>query len=617
MSEGKPTGESPERVQRYAGTSRVVDADGVSTVALEGDLERDPVSVDGKIKAAVPFREALSALYEIVRSDMSYKPKDRSAYLAYQQLKKQTAGQSDLNAQAAYFDWLYRNDPNAWFVLDPVVTAGPDGLTFEVFSKDEGVYGQLFVEWSAFDLAGPPSPGTTHIDFGEALYNGVQQMRSFRETRFTIGGAGEVGLETEGRDAVVEKRINVPDSWLRGFLQVQSAATLPAERFALSPMDFYNLLLQLRMNKDQKRKGRAVRAELVPGEHPRLILEPWEHVIETDAAPYTGRRAHISRIWGRRRLMLLRRFLPFVTDVAVHVMGSGLPSFYVLRAGPLTMTLGLTGFTAANWSGAVCFDVLLPRPGDIDGETEKVVAVLKAERRGSLDAIADRAKLKKEAAYRGLQRGCQMGLLMYDLAAEVYRFRPLVGTPLDPEALKYRGPRERLAHDLLAAKKAVSIVRENRVFGVGLELLGKAAVAAEKREYQPELLIDPEGRVKKAECTCGFFRQNKLKQGPCEHLLALRLLQAERAVMREKNRGEQRETVTVETRSFAKRHGKGEKVLQICLDNRRLKIRFGDRSDDRLRVQNLVFDTEAEAREAYFSRIDHSITQGYLDETTG
>ena len=43
------------------------------------------------------------------------------------------------------------------------------------------------------------------------------------------------------------------------------------------------------------------------------------------------------------------------------MLGSGLPSFWVLRAANMTLTLGLTGFTAANWSQALNFDLLLPR----------------------------------------------------------------------------------------------------------------------------------------------------------------------------------------------------------------------------------------------------------------
>ena len=91
------------------------------------------------------------------------------------------------------------------------------------------------------------------------------------------------------------------------------------------------------------------------------MLEPWETLIETSAEIYQGRQAKVIRVWGRRRLMLLRRMLPFVEEVEVHLLGSGLPSFWILRAGHMTFTLGLTGFTASNWSQAVNFDLLMPR----------------------------------------------------------------------------------------------------------------------------------------------------------------------------------------------------------------------------------------------------------------
>ena len=57
--------------------------------------------------------------------------------------------------------------------------------------------------------------------------------RGYRETRLHVG-AGGVQVATQGAAAVIEKKINVPDSWLRGFLQVQSAATLALDSFRLA-----------------------------------------------------------------------------------------------------------------------------------------------------------------------------------------------------------------------------------------------------------------------------------------------------------------------------------------------------------------------------------------------
>jgi hypothetical protein len=427
---------------------------------------------------------------------------------------------------------------------------------------------------------------------------------------------------------VLSKTVKVPDAWLRGFLQVQSAGTLPRTVFRIAPIDLYNVLRHLRLNADIKsapgaakdrpprRGGRGVRVELVPGEPPRLVLEPWELVIPTSAGVYTGRAPEVVRIWGRRRLMLLRRLLPFAESIDVHLLGTGLPSFYVLRAGSFTFTLGLSGFTSSNWAQAVSFDLLLPRRAGASDTLDRVLYHLEKRWSAKASEISSELGLSGAAVLSALQVGCQQGKLMFDVAGEVYRYRPLTGAPLDPARFEFRNDRERRAHDLLAQKGAVKIVTENRIHCVGLELTGKVAVTADKREYRPELLSDDEGRVKKAECTCAFFRKHQLKEGPCEHLVALRLLSAREEALRRSLRGGARSTVVMETRTYARRHPRGEDVYQIALSERRLKVRFGLRGANP-RVQSLVFNSVEEARAAYFERVDDLERRGFLDATAG
>ena len=136
-----------------------------------------------------------------------------------------------------------------------------------------------------------------------------------------------------------------------------------------------------------------------------------------------------------------------------------------------------------------------------------------------------------------LQAGCQQGKLMYDVASDVYRLRALTEAPLDLGRLEYRNQRERTAHDLLARRGAVQIVSENRIAGTGLELTGKVTVAEDRREYRPQMLLNDEGQVSKAECTCTFFRKQGLKAGPCAHLVALRLAYGEQEARKAREAG--------------------------------------------------------------------------------
>src|SRR5690606_13728841 len=354
---------------------------------------RTPVEVRGKVLDPLRFREAMSAVYEIVGSDFRYKPKDRSAYMAYQRMKKKSAGLSSWQAQQAFFDWVARNDPDATGVLDPVVTAHPDELFVEVFSRDEGTYARLGVDWSAFELDGTPKYGTTNLDLGDPLNDGLQRMRSYREAVLALG---QNPVHSDA-DTPAEKQVSVPFGWIRSFLQVQSAAMLPAATFSLAPIDLYSALRHLRLNKDQKRSTRALRIELVPGEPPRIVLEPWQEVIEGSAGIYKGKETQVVRIWGRRRLMLARRFLPFVDSVEVTVLGSGLPSFWVLRAGPYHLTLGLSGFTASNWGAALGFDLLLPRGAVLGANAEKVLTALAKRWSATVDTLVEDTKVERAA----------------------------------------------------------------------------------------------------------------------------------------------------------------------------------------------------------------------------
>ena len=154
---------------------------------------------------------------------------------------------------------------------------------------------------------------------------------------------------------------------------------------------------------------------------------------------------------------------------------------------------------------------------------------------------------------------------------------------------------------------------ENYIHGSGLEITGKVVVAEDKRDYRPQLLINEDGYVARADCTCNLFRQQGLKDGPCTHLIALRLAHAKRDAER-KASGKARDTITMETRSYSKRTPKGELVHQVSLDRKTVRIRWG-MSGSNLRVQQLRFTSVEAARKDYLGRVDQLVKKGYLDST--
>ena len=356
----------------YRGRSTVVRGPGDLAVSLAPNLRRDRVGFEGRLRDPLRFREAIGALHDVVISDLRYKPRDKSAYEAYraeQQRRENelrravvTQARADIAAETPGFPaeyvedlekrfrklrsvyWkarqrysndLARHDPQLWRLLmpcDPVMTVAPDCLFFECFSADESSYGCLTVARDAFNDERDVTLGTTNVDYSWDLYEHFQSLRSYRETRFLIDPTG-FEVHTEQAAAYREEKIDLPPSWLRGFLQLQAGMSLPLRRVTLSREGVYDILAFLKRHR-ARQSPRAIRFELEPGRPVAIVLEPWERRIVLHGTLDDGPRAETIRVWGRDRLLVLARLLPLMEEAEVYLLGTGLPSFWSVRMGP-------------------------------------------------------------------------------------------------------------------------------------------------------------------------------------------------------------------------------------------------------------------------------------------
>ena len=575
---------------------------------LFGHLKRMPVQFNGRVNQALIFRDALATLFAIVSSDYRYIPKDRSAYVAYMQMRRSYQNKGLFKAQQAYFDWLFKNDPLSWCLLDPVISVHPDKLLLEVFSKDEGCYATLSFAHSFFEAEKEIVYGTTNIDFSVELAASLEQMRSFRDTTFSIGQQAvgfdiETGSDIEDAEHI-EKRIQVPRTWLRGFLQIQSAAQLATDHFALTPITLYNCLHYLRMHADQKGQRRGLRIELVPQQAPRLVLEPSNVVFTDTDTVYQGRFAKVVRIWGRRRLALLKRFLPYCEQINVRLLGNGMPSFWTLQGQDISLTLAITGFTASNWSQALNFDLLLPRRTQDLATLTEVNQYLQSVYVASLADIAQATSIEEQACKVALQQACQQGFCMFDSASNQYRYRPLLESTLAASDFQFRQPAEALAYDLVGRQQAVQQLSIQVIPKVGIEISAEIKVTEDKRTYLSRLKLNEEDQITRAECSCEQILQHGLKNGPCSHLIALRLAHAEHEANRDLSE------ITQETKIFTRRHNTKEEQLQISLNEKRVSI---IRTSQPPKPQQFSFNSIAQARQAYLDHISGLLQRGYIE----
>jgi hypothetical protein len=316
-----------------------------------------------------------------------------------------------------------------------------------------------------------------------------------------------------------------------GFLQVHSAMTLGLTRLTMDPVDLYNLCRFLRRHKSKK-SPRAMRWEMAPGLPVRVVLEPWEHTIElSPATRYEGVRAQSIRTWGRDRLRVLARLIPAARRVDVYLAGFGMPTMWVLDLGSAVFTLALSGWTDNDWTGGARFG-LLARPLTVSGDDlARTYDAIRAARFGTETAIAQSTGLSVEKARSALSYLCQIGRSMFDLAGGVYRHRDLFPEPFTAadaaravaqaaKAAEGMDPKGKAARQIYESDNVRIIAR--RPVPTGYKVSGSAK-GADGRRVRPLVHLDPHGRIIEADCTCGFIQKHKLTQGPCEHILALRM----------------------------------------------------------------------------------------------
>lgn len=633
MSTSTRSGDVAEVKLRYAAAADPITDDENFRLHLPTDAVREGALV-AKLARPGVMRDALLTVADVLASDLRFKARDRADYLAYLLAQGKRVSNEVWEAQRSYLDEKFGGADDEAKVespLDPIVTIGEHGTSIEVFSTDESAYARLLLRAGtdgAYETTSR-TDGTTHLVFDEPLLRGIGRMRSYRSSTLEFG-PGEASQP--GGASVTERDIAVPLRWLRAFGQVQAATTLPAREFELAPIDLYNALLTLRMRK-AKTSPRALRYELVPGEAPRMVLEPWDLVIEGTGPVYNGAAPVVVRTWGRQRLTVLARLLPHTKSVRVRLVGAGLPAYYVLDLGDAELTLALSGWTDSGWAGIATFDLLVA--GAVDELLAKRVhdALLtdasKSQGGLRLDELAKLTERPINDVRQAILHHMQRGTIVHDLGNDRYLVRSLLAKAPDAETMRYRDEREQQAHRLLALADAVRLTKVHDLAGEGTRIEGEVEDPQAHRTYRTSFTIDREGRTVDATCTSPQFRRSGLREGPTVPMIALRLLFARRQAELERARGteEGRKLIRAETRVLVRRGGPrqpfkkddsagspntGSLTYRLSLDDREVVVRWGSHPE-RMRMHRLKFANAEDARDEYFGRLSSLGDKGFID----
>ena len=534
------------------------------------EMTRPGVRLEAMVKDSLAYARVMLALYEVVTGDLRAKPKDHAAYQAWvaqryleemseemreraarapaltarrkalsarvSELTKETTPLEDIvyggvfyAQKRKYFDWLLKHDMEAWYVLDPVVSVHPDGVLFEVFSQDESSYGRVTVPTESLDTFGETRYGTTNIDYSRALADEIQRIRSYRPAFLEIGAEG-VSIAT-GAGAAVEKKIDLPPTWVRGFLQVQSASAFGAVDLDLSAATLAEVLSVLRRHRE-KESPRSLRFAIAPGRKPRITIEPWNIVVQEAEHVYTGDYRGEIRLWGRRRLLVVEDLLPHADKVQVRLLGGGMPSYWTIYQKGMRFDLGLSGWTKNDWAQAARFDLLAATADTTPEQIVEAENVLAEYLTVSPAQLAQRLRIGQDAATNILQKCCARGQAMYDHVTGVYRWRPLLSQPVQLPVTD-QDKRVAQAKRIVDAKGVTWAAKPSPPSRPG-RIRCEAMVrqdARGRKEQSVVLEIDADGRVQYAQCDCSSFRRDKLRKGPCPHILAASVIVAEQVAL--------------------------------------------------------------------------------------
>ncbi|MCB5182933.1 SWIM zinc finger family protein [Streptomyces antimicrobicus] len=372
--------------------------------------------------------------------------------------------------------------------LDPVVTGNGDRLRFESFSGCCGVYARLDVLQEGLDGA-DTGHGTTNVDVNNPLREALSRLAGDDPLHLRVGPEEMVVSTLDG--PVVEKKVPLPDRWLRGFAEAQVVSGGFDLRAELPAAEAVRFLRALPRTADAG--GRGPMWVVPAGRTLRPTTRPGPGAV---CLPGPDRLGALQRVL--RHATALRVYGPPATDGAATAA-----AWEVVLPG-MRLTLTLSPDPARGFSGEG--GVLEALATDEAAADADLVSVLLAwEPRIDPADLAEQSGLSVARVRAALARLGTAGRVGYDVADAAYFHREL---PYDAERAERHNPR------LVAAR---ALLAEGAVHLDGTTA-GTATVLSGERRYQ---VREASGGV--LSCTCTWWADYRGRRGPCKHALAVRM----------------------------------------------------------------------------------------------
>lgn len=556
-------------------------------LGLSPDISRsEKVSFLGKLKNPLIFRDAMLMLREIVISDMSQKKKERVEFFEWlneeierrvlshkeylPEVREKLSGDMNLllseiedknseifklveikntlkkeidqrdvwkdyyKIERDFWKFIKDRDLDLWFVLDPVITVHPDQVSFEAFSVDESTYGCLSINMDEFELLQEPKLGTTNIDFSSKLAKEIERFRTYSEVELSVNPEG-FSVDSGVMPEHMEKKIDLPETWIKGFNQVSSAASLGGVDIELLPVDMYDICSFLRRHK-AKESPRYMKWVLEPNKPIKVVFEPFGKTLTLNSI-YKGKKKREEKIWGRRRWLVTEKIIPLVKSFKLRLLGFGMPQFIIGDMGNMKITIGFSSWSSNDWVKGTAFNILGGFIGE--GNYDKVYDLLKEKRFSSMEDVYESLSSdSKTVSKAGIGMLLRRGEGYYDPINNKVRFRRLCNEDIPKELYETTSIELKVQEHLNEGMDKFSmLVTDNGeyVFKHSLKMpnskYGKWKYHGTDdytREFdltETVLIIDKDGQISKLKCNCREFNKGPRNiSAPCSHILALYMI---------------------------------------------------------------------------------------------
>ena len=367
---------------------------------------------------------------------------------------------------------------------DPVVTSNGDRLRFESFSACCGVHARYDALPGSLD--GPVSDtGTTNVDLNPPVRDALAHVRGVEPLHLRVGE--DVVVRTLDAE-VTEKKVPLPERWLKGFAEVQLASASVVPVFEVGAGAAREFLRGL------PSAGSRKPVWVVPaGRGLRLTTRPTPEGVSLS---------------GFDRLKALEPLLRFATSLTAYAGphdARGATGVWQLELEDARLVISLSPESSRGFSGEghVLWDLA---DDDSADDADLVSALLSFEPRIDVTRLASETGLSVDRVLRALGRLGAAGRVGYDVGEGAYFHREL---PYDSANVSRLNPRLRNAEGLVAGG-AVSLVDDTH---------------AEVRSGEAVHLVRARDDGTSS-CTCRWWTTHRGDRGPCKHVLAVSMTRA-------------------------------------------------------------------------------------------